>query len=141
MMAGIKGKNTKPEIIVRKALHAAGFRFRLHDKKLPGKPDIVLKKHNAAIFVHGCFWHGHQCEQFRWPKSRKEFWRSKITGNQQRDAAVTKTLLAAGWRILLVWECALRGNGIVGIASVANQSNKWLKSNRVYEEIAENNVR
>lgn len=141
MMAGIKGKNTKPEIIVRKALHAAGFRFRLHDKKLPGKPDIVLKKHNAAIFVHGCFWHGHQCEQFRWPKSRKEFWRSKITGNQQRDAAVTKTLLAAGWRILLIWECALRGNGIVGIASVANQSNKWLKSNRVYEEIAENNVR
>jgi DNA mismatch endonuclease, patch repair protein len=140
MMAAIKGKNTKPELVVRRALHAAGFRFRLHVRKLPGKPDIVLKKYNAAIFVHGCFWHGHTCEQFRWPKSRQEFWRSKITGNQIRDAEVTKMVLAEGWRILLIWECALRGKDLPGATRVANRCGKWLQSNSVYAEIAGKHV-
>jgi DNA mismatch endonuclease, patch repair protein len=107
MMAGIKSKNTKPEIIVRKALHAAGFRFRLHDKKLPGKPDIVLPKYKAVVFVHGCFWHGHNCAKFRMPKSNKKFWREKLIANAKRDAWSCKQLKSQKWRVLKVWECQL----------------------------------
>ena len=81
MMSGIRGKNTRPELLIRKGLHARGFRFRLHDKRLPGKPDLVLPKYSAVIFVHGCFWHGHDCHLFKWPQSRREFWRKKITRN------------------------------------------------------------
>ncbi|MDE2385587.1 MAG: DNA mismatch endonuclease Vsr [Alphaproteobacteria bacterium] len=108
MMAAIKGKNTKPEILVRKALHAAGFRFRLHDKKLPGKPDIVLPKYKTVIFVHGCFWHGHRCKNFRWPKTRATWWEEKITGNQTRDKVHLRELKQTGWKILTIWECQVR---------------------------------
>lgn len=111
MMAGIKGKNTKPEIQVRKALHAAGFRFRLHDRKLPGKPDIVLKKYKTVVFVHGCFWHGHECDKFRWPKTRKKFWKDKISANRNRDDAAAIELKNTRWNIVTVWECELP-NGI-----------------------------
>jgi DNA mismatch endonuclease, patch repair protein len=116
MMAGIKGKNTKPEIIVRKALHAAGFRFRLHDKKLPGKPDIVLPKYKAVVFVHGCFWHGHQCEKFRWPKSRPTFWRKKILGNKERDQHARKALKSCGWKSYVIWECRISDNTLARLA-------------------------
>lgn len=110
MMAGIKGKNTKPEITVRKLLHEAGFRFRLHRKDLPGKPDIVLPRYRTAVFVNGCFWHGHEnCHLFRLPKSREEFWQEKISGNIARDRQKHDELLASGWRVLVVWECALKG--------------------------------
>lgn len=110
MMAGIRGKNTKPEIQVRKTLHAAGFRFRLHRKDLPGKPDIILPKYKVVIFVHGCFWHGHEnCHLFRLPKSRTEFWEAKISGNVERDKLKQAQLLDEGWRVLLVRECALKG--------------------------------
>ena len=105
MMAGIKGKNTKPEIQVRKALHAAGFRFRLHDKKLPGKPDIVLRKYKTVVFVHGCFWHGHECEKFRWPKTRRAFWRKKILANRKRDSTAVRDLEKTGWVTVAIWEC------------------------------------
>jgi DNA mismatch endonuclease, patch repair protein len=108
MMAAIKGKNTKPEIIVRKALHAAGFRFRLHDRKLPGRPDVVLAKYKSAVFVHGCFWHGHQCKAFRWPKSRKDFWREKILRNKARDAVAKRELRQLGWQSILIWECQIK---------------------------------
>lgn len=108
MMAGIKGKNTKPEIIVRKALHAAGFRFRLHDRKLPGRPDVVLAKYKSAVFVHGCFWHGHQCKAFRWPKSRKDFWQEKILRNKARDAVAIRKLRQLGWQSILIWECQIK---------------------------------
>jgi DNA mismatch endonuclease, patch repair protein len=110
MMAGIKGKNTKPEIIVRQVLHLLGFRFRLHRKNLPGKPDLVLPKWHAVIFVHGCFWHGHtNCPLFRLPKSRTEFWKEKISKNKVRDDVIRKQYQASEWRYFEIWECALKG--------------------------------
>ncbi|MEE4623183.1 very short patch repair endonuclease [Pseudomonas alliivorans] len=108
MMAGIQGKNTSPELLIRKALHAKGFRFRIHAKHLPGKPDLVLPKYNAAIFVHGCFWHGHDCRFFKIPQTRPEFWMEKIGTNQARDLAQIAALQALGWRVLVIWECAIR---------------------------------
>ncbi len=108
MMAGIQGKNTKPELLIRKALHARGFRFRLHVKDLPGKPDLVLPKYRALIFIHGCFWHGHTCRYFKVPQTRPEFWLEKIGKNQTRDILQEGALKAMGWRVLIVWECAVR---------------------------------
>ena len=110
MMSGIRSKDTKPEMTIRKGLHALGFRYRLHAKDLPGKPDMVFPKHGAVIFVHGCFWHGHDCSAFRLPKSRRAFWRKKILANQTRDGGVRVKMKDAGWRVLVIWECALRRN-------------------------------
>lgn len=108
MMAGIRGKDTKPEMIVRRALHARGFRYRLHNRDLPGCPDLVFPKYRAVIFVHGCFWHGHGCKVFKWPKTRPEFWREKIEGNRIRDRSAAARLKRQGWRVIRVWECQLR---------------------------------
>lgn len=108
MMSGIKSRNTKPEIHVRKALFRRGFRFRLHDKKLPGKPDIVLPKYHAVILIHGCFWHGHDCRYFKIPKTRTEFWMDKIRSNKNRDQRDVEKLIALGWRVGIIWECVLR---------------------------------
>lgn len=109
MMSNIKGRNTKPELMVRSLLHARGFRFRIHRKDLPGKPDIVLPKYKAIIFIHGCFWHGHQnCRLFRLPASRTEFWEAKISRNQENDIKAMHLLLDSGWRICTIWECAIR---------------------------------
>ncbi|MEE2565464.1 very short patch repair endonuclease [Hyphobacterium marinum] len=108
MMSGIRGKDTKPEMIVRRGLHARGFRFRLHDKRLPGKPDLVLPKYRTVIFVHGCFWHRHDCKYFKWPATRPEFWHNKIRGNVERDKKHIKELDALGWQVLFVWECELK---------------------------------
>src|SRR6185312_12524465 len=103
-MAAIKGKNTKPEMLVRKFLHANGYRYRLHDKKLPGKPDIILPKYKTVIFVHGCFWHAHEnCRYAVMPKSNTEYWTGKISGNVSRDFAAKKKLLEIGWKIIVVW--------------------------------------
>lgn len=109
MMSGIKGKNTRPEKYVRSLLHAAGHRFRLHRKDLPGTPDIILSKHRAALFVNGCFWHGHDCHLFRWPATRAAFWHGKISRNIARDLKNEASLASMGWRIGIVWECALKG--------------------------------
>ncbi|MCJ8191380.1 very short patch repair endonuclease [Sphingomicrobium aestuariivivum] len=110
MMSGIKNRNTKPELIVRSVLHRSGFRFRLNKKILDTRPDIVLPKWNAAIFVHGCFWHGHEaCHLYRLPKSNTDFWADKVEANKQRDAKHIAILTAADWRVLTVWECALKG--------------------------------
>jgi DNA mismatch endonuclease (patch repair protein) len=127
MMAGIRGRNTKPEILVRSALHHLGFRFRLHVRELPGKPDIVLPLYDAVIFVHGCFWHGHDCPLFRVPKTREDFWRNKIGRNRANDQKAREALLAAGWRVGVVWECAIRGAG-KDIEAVASRLGKWLRS-------------
>jgi DNA mismatch endonuclease (patch repair protein) len=109
MMAGIGPTNTKPEMLIRRGLHALGYRYRLHLKDLPGKPDLVFRGRRAVIFVHGCFWHGHDCTLFRWPSTRDAFWRSKIAGNIARDQRTAAQLLDQGWRVLDVWECALKG--------------------------------
>ncbi len=109
MMSGIRGKDTKPELLIRKALHSRGFRFRLHSLKVPGKPDLVLPRYNAAIFVHGCFWHGHDCHLFKMPSTRPEFWEGKIDRNRARDTEVRNALITSGWRRLVIWECALKG--------------------------------
>jgi DNA mismatch endonuclease, patch repair protein len=109
MMAGIKGRNTKPERIVRSALTAAGYRFRLHRRDLPGCPDIVLPSRQLAIFVHGCFWHQHKgCLYAKLPSTRADFWRMKLESNTERDADSTAKLNLLGWRVLIVWECATR---------------------------------
>ena len=110
-MSRIRGKNTKPEILVRKGLHARGFRFRLHNKKLPGSPDIVLPKYGVAIMVNGCFWHGHKgCRYATKPKTNIEFWETKIARNRHRDEVTTAHLEALGWTVITVWECELRNS-------------------------------
>lgn len=110
-MSQIKGKNTKPEIMVRKFLFANGLRFRLHDKKLPGKPDIILPKFKTVIFVNGCFWHGHDnCKYYVIPKTRTEFWTDKIQGNKKRDTENINLLKMMGWNVLVVYECELKKN-------------------------------
>jgi len=108
-MAQIKGKDTKPELLVRKYLYSKGFRYRLHDPKLPGKPDIVLRKYNTVIFVNGCFWHGHiRCKYFTLPKTRTDWWESKIKATQQRDNYNYSQLKKLGWDVIVVWECQLK---------------------------------
>jgi len=103
-MSGIKGKNTKPELIIRKALFKKGFRFKLHDKSLPGKPDLVLPQYDSVIFIHGCFWHRHDCHLFKWPSTRPEFWKTKINRNVEVDKRNYKVLKKEGWWILTIWE-------------------------------------
>lgn len=106
-MARIRGRDTKPEIWVRRTLHANGYRFRLHRRDLPGRPDIVLPKYRAVVFVHGCFWHAHTCQKGRIPGTRSTFWEAKFQGNKKRDARNVRALRAAGWRVLTIWECEL----------------------------------
>lgn len=109
IMSLVKGKNTRPEMIVRRLVHAAGFRYRLHDVRLPGKPDLVFSRKRKIIFVHGCFWHRHEdCALARTPKSNLEFWRTKLDGNKARDESNLRKLHEAGWDTLVVWECDLR---------------------------------
>ena len=109
MMAGIRNKHTKPEIVVRHLLHGSGFRYRLHQSRLPGAPDIVLAKYRTAVFVHGCFWHQHRgCRLAKMPSSNVEFWEKKLHGNRARDQRHVDQLRASGWRVLTVWECVTR---------------------------------
>lgn len=108
-MSRIRGRDTKPEMLVRQGLHARGLRYRLHDRKLPGCPDLVFPRHNAVVFVHGCFWHAHGCAMSKLPTTRQDFWKKKLEGNAARDRASIDALQAAGWRVMVIWECALRG--------------------------------
>lgn len=108
-MAAVKSKNTKPEMIVRRYLHSLGFRYGLHNRKLPGSPDLVLRKYKTVIFIHGCFWHGHEgCPLFRIPKSNVEFWVNKVRLNKDRDTKVKHHLEELGWRVIIIWECDLK---------------------------------
>jgi DNA mismatch endonuclease (patch repair protein) len=106
-MSLIKGKDTQPELVVRRALHAAGFRFRLHRKDLPGRPDLILPKYRTAIFVQGCFWHAHHCQNGRIPATRSDFWKAKLEANKKRDARNMRALRREGWHVACVWECQL----------------------------------
>ncbi|WP_314752730.1 very short patch repair endonuclease [Gluconacetobacter entanii] len=140
MMAGIRGKDTKPEMVLRKGLHALGFRFRLHDRKLPGTPDLVFPRYGAIIFVHGCFWHGHDCHLFRLPGTRTEFWHSKIERNRTVDARTVVALRDSGWRVGTVWECAIRGKGRIPLEDVLDTCASWLKSTTAELEIRGSNT-
>ena len=136
MMAGIRGKDTKPELAIRRALHARGLRFRLHAKGMAGRPDLVLRKHRAVIFVHGCYWHRHEgCPFATTPASRPEFWSEKFLANVRRDLAVRGTLAGEGWRVAIVWECALRQAPMV--AKVAALVETWLVSDSCSLEVPE----
>ncbi|MGD9665081.1 MAG: very short patch repair endonuclease [Novosphingobium sp.] len=127
-MAAIKGRHTKPELLIRKALHAAGLRYRLHAKHLPGKPDLVFPRHRAVIFVHGCFWHEHDCHLFKWPTTRTDFWREKIGRNVVNDERAVRVLLESGWRVALVWECALKGRTRLNFADAMQRLITWIGS-------------
>ncbi|AJA10265.1 hypothetical protein SKP52_16965 [Sphingopyxis fribergensis] len=132
-MAGIRGKDTTPEVRLRKALHSAGFRFRLHSAKLPGRPDIVLTRFHAAVFVHGCFWHRHEgCRNASVPKSNAAFWAEKFAKNAERDAMNLTGLKELGWRVAIAWECAIRRRGA---ADVAAELADWLISGGAEIEI------
>ncbi len=135
MMAGIRGKNTKPELAIRRALHKAGFRYRLHCRHIPGKPDLTFSQYKAVVFVHGCFWHGHDCELFRIPQTRSEFWARKIASNRARDIAVLQALRQLGWRTATVWECAFRGRGQIGLDAAVHQIINWLPTTKSAIEI------
>lgn len=128
-MAAIRSGDTKPELQIRKALHAAGFRFRLHAKNLPGRPDIVLPRYRAVIFVNGCFWHQHDCHLFKWPATRDEFWRAKIGRNVVNDARAIEALRATGWRVATVWECAIKGRARLDPVAATQRLASWIRSN------------
>lgn len=135
MMSGIRSKNTRHEVKIRKALHAAGFRYRLHRRDLPGTPDITLPRYRAVIFVHGCFWHGHDCHLFKWPASNPEKWATKIQSNQKRDTVSIQNLLTSGWRVCTVWECALRGRSKHSLDWVMCTVTCWIQSCKTTLEI------
>ena len=138
-MAGIRGRDTRPERQIRSGLHRLGFRFRVHAAVPAGRPDVVLPKYRAVVFVHGCFWHGHDCDLFRWPGTRRAFWRQKIVANRKRDLAVRNAVRAAGWRQIVIWECAFKGKGkgkgTDALARTVERTAAWLRGGRRFAEI------
>ncbi|WP_397471251.1 very short patch repair endonuclease [Rheinheimera sp.] len=134
-MAAIKARNTRPEMLVRRALHQAGFRYRLHVAGLPGKPDLVFPRYKAVIFVQGCFWHQHQCAIFHWPKTRTEWWRQKISANRAHDEAVQDKLRELGWRVMLVWECVLKGKNKMPADQLIADISHWLRNGSSFAEL------
>lgn len=134
-MSRIRSKDTRPELLLRRALHAFGLRYRLHDAKLPGRPDLVFPARRAVVFVHGCFWHGHHCPLFRLPATRTEFWSEKIAKNKLRDAAAVTSLHSIGWRVLTVWECALRGRARRDLSDVAGETRNFLDGQSQSSEV------
>ena len=134
-MAAIGSKNTKPELKLRHALHKLGYRYRIHQRVCAAKPDLVLKRYDAAVFVHGCFWHKHDCDKFKWPKTRDEFWKNKLNANKRRDGKTIESLKAYGWRVAVVWECALTGKNSPENV-VAEKLGTWLKGSDLLTEIS-----
>ncbi len=127
-MAAIRSGNTKPELIVRQALHAMGLRYRLHVTNLPGKPDVVLARHRAVVFVNGCFWHHHNCDLFKWPATRSDFWHAKISRNVANDARAISEVRQSGWRVAVIWECALKGRTKLDVGQAMQELADWIKS-------------
>lgn len=128
LMARIGGRSTKPEVTLRKAMFRLGFRYRLHPRDIPGRPDMVFPRWRAVVFVNGCFWHGHGCHLFKWPKGNAEFWQAKISSNVERDRRTLEALASQGWRVLTVWECALRGRNSSPPDRLARLVAQWLES-------------
>ena len=135
IMARVGSRDTKPELLIRRGLHARGFRYRVHDRRLPGKPDMVFPKYKSIIFIHGCFWHGHACHMFRKPSSRTEYWNQKFARNIERDKRNFRCLEDKGWRILTIWECALVGRNRLPVDSVIKTASQWLLSKTGHLEI------
>lgn len=127
-MRRVRGHNTSLEVRIRKALFSRGLRYRLHDKNLPGSPDLVFKKYRVAVFIHGCFWHAHGCSLFKLPESRSDFWTAKLRGNVKRDLMNHHKLIASGWRVLTVWECAIRGGSRLTLEDVALLAEDFIRS-------------
>lgn len=138
-MAAIRYRDTKPEIFLRKRLHALGFRYKLGNKTLPGKPDLVFPKYHAAIFVNGCFWHAHSCYMFKIPATHTEWWKQKLFRNRQRDHEQWDELRSNGWRVLVVWECAIRGRRKIPESELIEQASHWLKGDNEFFEITSSN--
>ena len=126
IMASVRQKDTGPETTLRSALHRAGLRYRLHDRTLPGSPDLVFPRFNAVVFVHGCYWHSHGCYKSTVPKSRREFWEDKFSANRERDRYKVGHLRDAGWRVLTVWECILVGKYALSPDTAAARVGEWL---------------
>ncbi len=136
-MQAVRHKDTLPELLVRKSLFARGFRYRLHVRDLPGKPDLVFPRYRAVILIHGCFWHCHGCHLFKLPTTRTAFWQQKINSNKYRDIIVLDKLRAAGWRVAIVWECALKGRQKIALNLITDQLSSWLSDSRTpFLEIA-----
>lgn len=135
MMSRVGRRDTGPEMVLRKALHKRGLRYRLHDRKLPGSPDLVFPRFRAVAFIHGCFWHAHGCRKTTIPTTQHEFWTKKFHSNQARDRASTESLIAQGWRVLVVWECASRGKGALAPDTIAQHVDAWLHGDDLYGEI------
>ena len=128
-MSRIRGKDTKPEMLVRRGLHARGLRYRLHDRKLPGRPDLVFPTHHTAVFIHGCFWHAHGCRLSKLPATRQDFWQQKLEGNAARDKGAIAALKTDGWNVLVVWECALRGPDNLNAAAALDGAARYIRQN------------
>jgi len=129
LMSRIRGKNTKPEQLVRRGLFSKGFRFRLHDTKLSGKPDLVFPKYRTVLFVNGCFWHGHNCILFRMPSTNRAFWETKIKRNRENDASNIALLAAEGWKVITLWECAIRGKDDQDVSTVLDLLAELIREN------------
>lgn len=134
-MAAIRNSNTKPELRVRKELHRRGMRYSLKNKALPGKPDVVLSKYRVAVFVHGCFWHMHDCNYFKLPKTNTEFWKNKISANVQRDVEVIRQITDIGYRVLIIWECSFKGKNKERLDSLFESIILWIRLDKKSSEI------
>jgi DNA mismatch endonuclease (patch repair protein) len=128
-MSRIRGRDTKPEMLVRRGLHARGLRYRLHDRKLPGRPDLVFAKYHTAVFIHGCFWHAHGCALSKLPATRQDFWKQKLEGNAARDGKAISALQTDGWNVLVVWECALRGPDRLNTGAALDGAASYIRQN------------
>jgi DNA mismatch endonuclease, patch repair protein len=130
-MSRIRGRDTRPEMLIRRGLHARGLRYRLHDRALPGRPDLVFPRYHTVVFIHGCFWHMHGCPLSKLPSTRKEFWLRKLEGNAARDHKAIEALTSAGWRVLVIWECALRGPRRKQTSEVFEETDRFIRSERL----------
>lgn len=135
IMAAVHGKDTGPEMRIRRGLHALGFRYRVHVKTLPGKPDIVLARYRAVILINGCFWHLHGCKRSTIPEEKRQFWETKLKGNKERDERNVRSLLGSGWRVLVIWECAFGKKGTHEIPDLLAETSDWIRSENTYGEI------